>query len=798
MAKLIGTDITPPDLHAKITGRAKYAEDFRVDGMVFAKLLLSPMPHARVRGIDASRALALPGVLGILTADDVPQLEAPAEQCLTKEPRYQGEPILAVAAVDEATAAEAIELIELDLEALPFVLDPLVSLRPGGPDAWTTGNVLVEGEMKSLKWNGVDFAPVAQGQLPMGEVTAEWAVGDVEAGFAQADYVLDETAVHQTQTHHPLEPRSTLAYWRNGKLYAHVSVQSTARMRAALASALDLELEDVVVIAEYCGGGFGSKITGSPVMQVAPLFARKLGRPVMLRITRYEETYLGRSRPGFQVRSRIGFRKDGRITALDLFIVEDHGPYGGGGDFGTAANLAHLMYQPESMRLRAVPVFTNTPPRGAQRGPGGIQITSVLEPFMDKAARELGMDRLALRRVNAPRQGATFGPRGTALTGVYIHEALDMGEKLFGWEEKKGWSGRRNGSKVTGVGIGVSPYTAGSIGFDGLVVIRPDGKVQVHQGVGNLGTQSVMDTPRAAADVLGVGWDQVEVVWGDTSRGLPWSCTQGGSQTAHAHTRANHAAGLDAKQKIQEIAARTLGGSPGSYELQGGRVFQRGNPGRGLSFAQVAEKAIELGGRYDGHELPEDIHAMTTAAATGLAGQGLMGVAKDNFGREGSTYAWMVGFAVVEVDTETGGVEVKEYTGVLDCGTVLSPRNLGAQALGGSIQGMGVALSQRWVYDPRWGTALATRLYTARPPSILDIPKDMKWAAVEIPDPGTPVGVKGMGETPVGAGGAAVTSAVADALGGQPLGRTPLTPDFILARLEEIRGPWGPLDVHVG
>ena len=798
MAKLIGTDIAPQDLRAKVTGRAKYAEDFRVDGMVFAKLVLSPMPHARVRGIDASRALALPGVLGILTADDVPQLEAPGESCLTNEPRYEGEPILAVAAVDEATAAEAVELVRLDLEPLPFVLDPLDSLRPGGPDAWTQGNVLVEEGMKSLKWPDADFSGIAEGRLPEGEVTAEWSVGDLEAGFAQADHIVDEVAVHQTQSHHPLEPRSTLAYWQNGKLFCHCSVQSTARMRASLADAMGMELGDVVVVAEFCGGGFGSKITGSPVMQVAPHFSKKIGRPVMLRVTRAEETYFGRSRPGFQARARIGFRSDGRVTALDLFIVEDHGPYGGGGDFGTAGMLAHLTYQPEAMRVRAVPVFTNTPPRAAQRGPGGIQITTILEPLIDQAARELGIDRLEIRRLNAPRPGATFGPRGTSLTSIHVLEALEMGEKLFGWEEKKAWSGRRDGSKVTGVGIGVSPYTGGSIGYDGLMVIRPDGRLYVHQGVGNLGTQSVMDTPRAAADVLGMPWDQVEVVWGDTAKSLPWSSSQGGSQTAHAHTRANHAAALDAKRKIQEVAARTLGGSPDAYDVDGGRVFQRGNRSRGMSFAQVAEKAVELGGRYDGHELPEDIHAMTVEAAGALAGQGLVGVAKDNIGRQGSTYSWVVGFAVVEVDTETGALEVKEYTAVADCGTVLHPRSLGAQIFGGSIQGMGVAMSQRWVYDPKWGTTFAKRLYTARPPSILDIPLDMKWAAVGIPDPATPVGVKGIGEPPMGAGGAAIVSAVADALGGKPLGRTPVTPDLILAQAGGRRKSFGPLDVHVG
>jgi xanthine dehydrogenase molybdenum-binding subunit len=217
-----------------------------------------------------------------------------------------------------------------------------------------------------------------------------------------------------------------------------------------------------------------------------------------------------------------------------------------------------------------------------------------------------------------------------------------------------------------------------------------------------------------------------------------------------------------------------------------------------MTFAAVAREAVELGGRYDGHTLPDDINAMTVESAHALVGQGLMGVAKDNYGRNGATYSWVVGFAVVELDTETGAVQVKEYMGVADCGVVVHPRSLGAQILGGGIQGMGVAMSQRWVYDPKWGTTLAKRLYVARPPSILDVPMDAKWAAVGKPDPATPVGAKGIGEPPMGAGAAAIASAVADALGGTCLCRTPLTPDLILAELEGFQKPWGPLDVHVG
>ena len=806
--KLIGQDIAPDDLHAKITGRAKYAEDFKADGMVFAKLLASPMPHCRVLRIDASAALAMDGVFGILTADEVPQSEF-GEQCLTNEPLYEGEAVLALAAVDETTAADAIELIKVDFEPLPFVLNPLDSLRPGSPDARLQGNTTVGRDWVSLKWTEEDFANAPEGSMPMpdnvldadGEVivrkaTTEWMVGDIEAGFAAADLILDETIVHQSVTHHPMEPRTTMAYWQNGRLFIHTSTQSLVRTRAAVASQLDLDIEDVVMIGEYCGGGFGSKIAGSTIQLVPALFSRKINRPVMLRITRAEETYLGRARPGMQARVRIGFRADGRITALDFYAVGDGGPYAGG-DQNASASTASLTYTPLNMRYRGVAMRTNTPPKAAQRGPGGAQIIGMLEPLMDKAARELGIDRLALRRLNAPEANVEYGPRGSTLTSVFVREAIDQGRELFGWDERISRSGQLNGTKRTGIGVGVSPYTAGSRGFDGLLVIRPDGIVQIHQGLGNLGTNSNFDTARAAADVLGIEWDQVEVVFGDTSRHLPWSAVQAGSQTTHAHTRANHAAVLDAKQKLQEIAARDLGGRPEDYDTSDGRVYRRSNPSQGMTLGRAATRAIQLGGRYSGEEFDDNLNDMTKASVTALAGQGLVAAARDTFGGSGGLQSWVVGFAEVELDIETGKVDVIHYTAVTDCGVVVHPRGLGGQIFGGSFQGMGMAMSQKWVFDPVWGVSFAKRLYTARPPGILDVPIDVQWAAVGIPDPQTPVGAKGIGEPCVGAGSAALTSAIADALEGKCLCRTPLSPDVLLSELEGREPAYGPLDLHV-
>src|SRR3954454_5454286 len=635
--KLVGQNYTTPDLIAKVTGRAKYAEDYRADGMLFTKLLLSPMPHARVRRIDASAALALPGVKAILTADDLPDLRG-AEKALTNEPLYQGEPILAVAAVDERTAAEAIERIEVDLEPLPFVVDPVESLRPTGANARTDGNVWfpvppspgggsgappARPKIQTLKWTDADFAAAPAGALPTGKAAEEWSYGDLEAGFKSAAIVVDETFIVQSTGHQPMESRSAMAYWQNGKLYLHGSTQSVARTIDPLASWLGIDASNIVLISEYCGGGFGSKGAGAVSMVVPALLSKKAVAPVMMRISREEEHYIGRARTGMVGRARVGFASDGRITALDLFIVEDNGAYGPMGDHRSAANAASLIWQPPAMRWRGLAVITNTPPRSQQRSPGPMQANAIMEPVVTKAAKQLGLDQLAIRRINSPEGKALYGPprpNGSRahITSAFVKQAMDRGAELFKWEERKARAGKRDGAKVRGIGVAVGPHGAGSIGYDGLMTIRPDGKLYVQSGVGNLGTHSCIDLARVAADVLAMSWDNVVVNWGSTAKNIPWSAMSVGSQTTHAMTRANLAGAVDARLKLQEIAAKELGGTPGDYTLGGERVYQRGNPSRGLSYAQAATRAIELGGKYDGHELPADILPFTRAAATAL------------------------------------------------------------------------------------------------------------------------------------------------------------------------------------
>ena len=801
--KLIGHNYQTPDIVAKVRGQAKYAEDFRADGMLFCKLLLSPEPHCRVRGIDARAALSMTGVAAILTADELPAAQREkdptgagesddGERGLTNEPVFEGEPILAVAAVDEATAAEAIEKIQLDLELLPFVIDPIESLRPQGPDARTAGNVwTVGGGMKRLKWTPQDMKDVAAGRIPWNAKAAEeTAVGDVEIGFKQADLILDETLFQQSTPHQPLETRSAMAYWQNGKLYLHGSTQSVAQTVPQLAKWVGIDPSQVVLISEYCGGGFGSKALGANSMVIPALLSRKVRRPVMMRISREEETYIGRMRPGFQARVKIGFRKDGRITAMDLFIIEDSGPYERQGDNEITASLASLLYQPPALRFRGISVATNTPPRCAQRGPGGMQGMSMLEPLMSRAARQLGVDEVEIRKINAPSDGSLFGISNTkesprqSVASAHVREALDRGSELFNWQEKKKRNGQRNGSKVTGVSVIIGTFVAGSTGFDGLQIIKPDGKLYIHQGIGNLGTHSVMDTARVAAEVLGMPWENCEIVWGNTANFVPWSSQQDGSQTTHAHSRANYAAALDAKRKLQEIAAMQFGGAPEAYDVNNGRVYRRGSPGTGLTFAKAAERAIALGGKYDGHEVSPQLNPMTKASAQALAGQGLMGVAKDEYPLKGNMYSFAAAFAEVEVDTETGEHKILDYLPVADVGTVMHPRSLGGQLLGGGIQGFGHARSQNIVYEPHYGKLVSRRLYQNKPPTILDVPLEMKWEALEIPDPQNPVGAKGVGEVAALAGSAAVLCAIQNAIGNRCAIRTPVTADRILEALQ--------------
>jgi xanthine dehydrogenase molybdenum-binding subunit len=828
--KLIGKDYETADLYAKVTGLAKYAEDYHADGMLYCKLLLSPLPHARVKHLDVRQALAMPGVKAILTADElsppadtltdngtVIRANPKSEKALTMEPLYQGEPILAVAAVDEFTAAEAIEKIRIDFEPLPFVIDPLDTLRPGGPNPRTDGNIWVQAPAPSaaagsrplappppkigvLKWTEADFSDAKDGRLPMGKTPDEWSYGDLQAGFQNAALVLDETFVTPDTSHQTLETRTAMAYWQNGKVYVHTGTQSTAQTVPAIGRWLNIDPGKVVLISEYTGGGFGSKITGGITLVIPALLSKKANAPVMMRISREEETFIGRARPSMLGRMKVGFSKDGRILALDMFVIANNGPYDAVGDSPSSGRIVSLLYQPQAMRWRGATLLTNTPPRSAQSSPGGMQGIVIMEPVIARAARKLGLDQVAIRRINCPEGKAPFGPAAQGkrpyATSAFLKEALDRGAEQFKWSERVSRTPKRIGSKVRGVGVSLSCYAGGTIGFDGILIIKPDGRVSILSGIGNLGTESVIDVHRVAAEVLGVRWEKCDITWGDSSKNLPFTCVSGGSQTTHAMTRAAHATAMDARKKLQELAAKKLGGKPENYDVANERVFRKGG-GAGMTLAQAANYAIQVGGIYDGHEVSPDLNKVTKASVAAIAGQGLIAAAKDKYPRDGATFSYVASFAEVEVDVETGKYHIVDFLASADVGSVIHPRALGGQVLGRSVLGIGHAIGQKWVFDPRYGAMLSTRFSQSKPPTILDVPVNMQWSALDIPDPETPVGARGVGEPPVGGGCASILNALSDALGDEIFRRAPVNADTILTSLEAGRPMQHPLMAHI-
>jgi len=795
----IGKDFTPPDVEGKVTGSARYAEDFKKDGMVFARLLTSPLPAGRIVSIDYSEALAMPGVVGILTTEDLPQPAAPANPSLASDLiSYIGQPILAVAAESEEIAENAIDKIRLVFERRPFVVDPLDTLLEGGPNPYPNGNTLIRNAVAAaagttqsgtnvgeIKWSLDAISAFRAGRDP-GNVTYadQWDFGDLDAEFAQCTSIVEEPFVTIGQSHHALESRTGMAYWENGRCYFFGSLQSHTVGVAALAAMLGIDPANLVFINENTGGGFGGKIFPYPIMAVTGHLSRKINRPVQLRITREEEYYIGSARAGMQGWMKLGLKANGDVGAVDMVIVGDAGS-GGGASGPGAARFVSLMLQPDAMRFRGVTLYTNTAPRGAQRGPGENEMATALAPILDKAINQAGLDRVQVMIQNAPDNDGTIGPERGVLTGTAFPQAIAQGAELFGWQERSQLSGRRNGSKVTGIGVGMGYHSAGNSGYDGLCRIGTDGKLYLQTGVGNLGTYSYAAVVRAAAEVLKVEWDNCEIVRGNTDLHLPWSTFQAGSNTMFTEVRTNFVAAQDALRKLKAIAAADLGGEPDEYDIDGTQVFRISNPGQAMTYAQAAQRAVALGGEYSGQQYPEDLNPVTQRAVAGLAGTGLIGVAKDTR-HTGTVPGTTVGFMQIELDTLTGKYEIVDYAGVADCGTVIHPMGFRQSMNGGAVWGVGLAGYERLVYDPQNGLPANVGLYQAKIPTYLDVPLVNRSAATEVPDPQSPMGSRGVGEPSQGCASAALASAIADALGGHLFHRVPVTPDMIINHVAQL------------
>lgn len=790
----IGKDFVPPDVPGKVTGRIKYSEDYVRDGMVYARLLTSPVPHGRVVDIDASEALAMDGVFGILTANDVypdGEPQSPGLKVLTNEPTLMGEPILAIAAIDEKTAEDAMAAISLTIERLPFVLDPLDSLAEGGADAYNGGNTYIFRQGFAVeKWTTDQIASFRSGSEPSAEALQSWEYGDLEAGFAASDFVHETTFSTAGYPHMSMEPRSAMAYWENGKCYLHGTSQSLSAIAEPMAAIVGVPLEDFVFINEATGGGFGQRARAAsiPSMAIPAKLSQKINRPVMMRVTREEEFTIGGARQGLQGWVKVGFKADGAMAAMDMYCISDNGGKGGGGDANSAAAGVSALYQTEAMRFRNTSIGTNTGHRGAQRGPGENQIMAIMAPIMDKAAAELGLDRLEIRKLNAAQNGDVSSSRGTPtpFTSAYMPEALEQGAVQFDWEGKKSRSGQTNGSKVRGLGIGQGYHSAGRSGMDGLLRLMPSGRLQIHNGVGNLGTYSYASTSRAAAEVLKMEWENCDIVTGRTDRHLPITSPQDGSNSIFTNTRTCYGAAQDLLDKMKEIAAMDLGGVAADYEIDGSRIYQIADTTVGMTYAEVAQRGLQLGGKFTGEaEVPEELNTLTKLSVSRLAGSALMGIYHDP-SHNGNPPGFTVSFTEIELDTETGKFDILDMVSIAECGTVVHPQGLANQLRGGAVWGIGLSVLERHLYDPQNGLPASTGYWQSKIPTYLDSPSELGIGWVDLPDPENPVGARGIGEPAMGSVSAALNAAISDALGGHLFDTSPVTTDMIINHIAGI------------
>ncbi|MCJ7830347.1 MAG: xanthine dehydrogenase family protein molybdopterin-binding subunit, partial [Desulfobacterales bacterium] len=693
------------------------------------RILRCPHPHARIRQLNTQPAENLPGVRTVLSYQNVPEIPWRAGQTFLfdRTLRYAGEEVACVVADSEEICERALKRIEVDYELLPFVVDPDAALAPGAPPVQAEGNLF-------------------------GGKPEVYARGDIDRGLAEADVTVEGELRTQTALHNSLETHGSVAAWEGPHLTVWDSTQHIYGVRDQVAQALGLPQHRVRVIKHYMGGGFGSKIEAGKYTALAALASQRSGRPVKILLDRHEENLAVGNRAASRQTIKLGAKRDGTLTGIFHRAVVGLGAYAV--RIASPCGPTRRLYACDNLKTEDYGAFTNTGPYLAFRGPGYVEGTFALESMMDVLAQKLNMDPLALRLKNyAETDPITQKP----YTSKGLRQAYVRGAELIDWQNRKAVKAAGSDAvKKTGFGM-ASQVWGGSGGPPAyaLVKINPDGTAVVITGTQDIGTGSKTALAQIAAETLGVELSAVDVRLGDTQLGV-YSPLSAGSMTLPSVGPAVRAAAEDARQRLLDVGAQLLEIPRERLGLEKG-VFRDLETGKQTP---VGEALRSLGnfmvvGRGARAPNPETMNVNT-------------------FGAQ---------FAEVEVDTETGCVTVKRIVAVHDSGRVINPKLIHSQLLGGIIQGVGYALTEkRWV-DPRIGVVTNANLDHYKLPTSEDVPQIVA-EMVPLPDPqANTIGAKGVGEPPIIPTAAAIANAVADALN-QRIYEIPLTPDLVLAALE--------------
>lgn len=746
----VGKRMTKPDIYGKVTGEAKYTDDLVIPGMVEGRILCSPIAHARIKRIDTSKARALPGVLCVLTHEDCPKSrfsrstmaealpefaftgERQDQYILTDKVRYVGDWVAAVAAEDIYTAERALELIEVEYEPLPMVLDPFEALKPGAP--------VVHEDCP----NNVAF-----------EMGHPFNCGDVDKAFAEAFAVAEFSGVNSRQKHLHLETDIAIASFESdGRLVIHSPSQGPHLAKKHLTKRVfpDLDDGDIRWISPAIGGGFGARLALG-VEPAAVLLARACRRPVRVTTTREEDFQGYSSRTDQHQTIRVAADKDGKLMAIEQIIVADSGAYLSHSATTATVNMQKTLgvLKCDNIRGHLTVAYTNTPVTSGFRGYGNPEGAFVFQQALDRLAEKLGMDpmELRLRNLKEPGDPSCFVP--VPLAHTRLEECIHLAAEKIGWKGKwQGWNVRKEGRYKRGIGMSILTHASGAGGFllehsSCVMKVLTDGSLNLIVSPCEMGQGILGALAQVAAESTGLKYELIRISTGDTDVTM-FDIGSHASRSMLVIGNAVAAAGVKINEQIRERAVAVFEEyqirlTKDDIEVRAGQITSPKAPGIAIDVGRIAYAAI-----YDFGSGGSQLNASGSYQSTSHHPN------------------HQAAFAEVEVDTETGMVTVLNYISAHDIGRAINPLLVEAQMEGSLVQGIGFALTEDFVIDPETGRVLSDSLLTYRLPTTMDVP-DMEHLLIEDPLEAGPYGAKGCGEAGLVNPAPAIANAIYDAVG---------------------------------
>ncbi len=758
--QVVGTRVAKVDGIDLATGRGQFTDDIALPGMLHAKFLRSPHPHARITKIDTTAAEALPGVHAVLIGTDLPERYGvipwtPDETALAVDKvRFVGDGVACVAAVDEDTANAACALVTVDYELLRPWFDPETAAEHG------------------------EDPPIHE-DAKHGNVSkhVELEFGEVDAGLSAAAHTVEGDFSFHGTAHTPIEPHCAVAHWDGERLTLWSATQIPHYVHKTVAKVMDLKASQVRVIQPYLGGAFGGKSDPFGHELCVAELARRTGRPVKALLTREEGFYLHRGRHPMDMHFRAGCGEDGRLTAVDSKILIDGGAYSSFGLVTTyySGQLLTGPYCFPSYRFDSTRVFTNKPPCGPKRGHGSVQPRFAIEIQMDELAEQCGMDPIDFRRVNFVGSDVTT-VNGQRITSNGFLECLDRVEEASGWAERRGRLGPGRGLGVagsmyiSGTNYAIYPNDMPQAGIQ--IRLDRSGIATVYSGASEIGQGSTSMAAMIVAEELGIPLDCVRMVVSDTDL-TPVDLGAYSSRITFMLGNACVDAARKLRRQIQEAVADEWGIKPGRVFLGGGEVFDSENPdARSITHVEAFELAegrfetLGATGSYNTPDLGGDYRGGTIGASP--------------------AYSFTAHVVEVEVDGDTGEIRVPKAWVAHDCGRAISPVNVEGQCEGSTYMGIAEALTEHhevYTEGPAAGLLKRPNLLDYTIPTTMDTP-EIETLIVESLDPEGPYGAKEAGEGPLHGSIPALANAIHDAVGVR-LRILPFTPDVVLAAIRE-------------